>query len=461
MCRHHCFETPTAIAERERFFHWTLEFPEVFQEAPGEHPASAGFDAIVCNPPWEMLRGERAAHDGAGLTDFARASGIYGSQGDGHANLFQLFLERGLMLVRRGGRVGFVLPSGFASDHGCAALRRHVLQRTRVDTFVSVENRDGLFPIHRALKFLLVTATADGSSPALACRFGVRSPDVLDDLPDVGVDPEAVSIPVTLMAQLSGEQFAVPELRTGDDLRIASGIAFTVPALNHPAGWDVAFGRELNATEDRRHFVETADRLAADSARITTPSSKASRSDLSPLTWARRASTSRPAPPGRCSTNIARTSRPRLAYRDVASSSNRLTLIAAIVPAHTVTTHTLFCLKGDVDADVQQFLCGVFNSFVANYLVRLRVGVHVTVSIVERLSVPVLAPEAPAFRRIVALATGLAKNPSDQRSAAMLQGLVARLYRLGRSDFTHILATFPLIPLAEREAALDAFDAER
>ena len=62
------------------------------------------------------------------------------------------------MLVRRGGRVGFVLPSGFASDHGCAALRRHILQRTRVDTFVSIENRDGLFPIHRALKFLLLTA---------------------------------------------------------------------------------------------------------------------------------------------------------------------------------------------------------------------------------------------------------------------------------------------------------------
>ena len=183
------------------------------------------------------------------------------------------------------------------------------------------------------------------------------------------------------------------------------------------------------------------DRLAAGRGnRITTPSSKVSRSDRSPSTWPRRASTSLPRAARTLLDEHRTYSRPRLAYRDVASSSNRLTLIAAIVPAHTVTTHTLFCLKGDVDADVQQFLCGVFNSFVANYLVRLRVGVHVTVSIVERLSVPVLAPEAPAFRRIVALATGLAKNPSDQRSAAMLQGLVARLYRLGRSDFTHILA---------------------
>jgi len=35
----------------------------------------------------------------------------------------------------------------------------------------------------------------------------------------------------------------------------------------------------------------------------------------------------------------------RVGYRDVASATNRLTLIAAIIPAHAVTTHTVFCLK--------------------------------------------------------------------------------------------------------------------
>ena len=35
----------------------------------------------------------------------------------------------------------------------------------------------------------------------------------------------------------------------------------------------------------------------------------------------------------------------RLAYRDVASATNRLTLIAALLPPGTVSTHTVFCLK--------------------------------------------------------------------------------------------------------------------
>jgi hypothetical protein len=43
----------------------------------------------------------------------------------------------------------------------------------------------------------------------------------------------------------------------------------------------------------------------------------------------------------------------------------------------------------------------------------------------------------------------------------MLQGAVTRLYPIKRSEFSHILGSFPLVPIAEREAALSAFEAER
>ncbi len=38
------------VAKRERFFHWELEFPDVFAR-PG-----SGFDAMVGNPPWEIQK---------------------------------------------------------------------------------------------------------------------------------------------------------------------------------------------------------------------------------------------------------------------------------------------------------------------------------------------------------------------------------------------------------------------
>jgi hypothetical protein len=143
--------------------------------------------------------------------------------------------------------------------------------------------------------------------------------------------------------------------------------------------------------------------------------------------------------------------RPRLGYREVAASTNRLTLIAAMIPSGAVTTHTIFCLKNALDLDAQWFLCGVFNSFVANYLVRLRGGTHVTSSAIARLPVP--RPHWTGVQQIAALARTLAAS-EDLTGAdyVRLQAAVARLYRLDPSAFEHVLDTFPLVPPAIRES---------
>src|SRR5262249_19303890 len=96
-----------------------------------------------------------------------------------------------------------------------------VLDRAHVDTFIGVENREGVFPIHRGLKFLIVSASIGRGTTTLPCRFGVRRTDTLEQLPDTGSDPAAVSIPRSLVERLSGPGLAVPEPRTPLDLAIA------------------------------------------------------------------------------------------------------------------------------------------------------------------------------------------------------------------------------------------------
>ena len=75
----------------------------------------------------------------------------------------------------------------------------------------------------------------------------------------------------------------------------------------------------------------------------------------------------------------------------LASAGNRQTLIAALLPAHTASTHTLFCLRTPLARREQHYLAALLNSFVLNHLVRLRVSTHVTTAIVERLPVPTAA----------------------------------------------------------------------
>jgi hypothetical protein len=151
-----------------------------------------------------------------------------------------------------------------------------------------------------------------------------------------------------------------------------------------------------------------------------------------------------------------RCDRSRLAYRDVASATNRVTLIAAILPAHTVSTHTLFCLKSPLPGQSQRVLCALFNSLVVNYLVRLRVTTHVTTTIVQGLPVPTEKQLGPVAPLLAAAAVTLARS-HDRSTFVQLNALVARAYQLSDGEFRHVLDTFPLVDRDERAAMQDRF----
>lgn len=449
-------ETATA----RRFFHWELEFPEVFFASDGQRLQRAGFDAIVGNPPWDMMRADAGSPEARSrsraqlgpLVRFTRDSGLYTAQSSGHTNRYQLFLERIMALTRPGGRFGLVLPSGLATDHGSSRLRRRLLGSCNVDALVGFDNQRAVFPIHRSVRFLLLTATAGSPTQALSCRLGVRDPAALET---IGDDPAEAneSFPVrltpALLARISGDELTIPDLRCGTDLTIVERAASLFPPLGSERGWAAHFGRELNATDDRGHFRPGGTGLSIVEGKQIEPFRVM-------LAASRHGILERDA---RRLLGSSRHERPRLGYRDVAGATNRLTLIAAILPAGCVSTHTVFCLRTPLPPTAQYFLCGVFNSLVVNYLVRMRVTTHVTTATVERLPIPRPEDGPRAFREIAALARRLASRP-DPTASARLQAEVAALYQLSPAELEHVLDTFPLIPREERNAALACFKTE-
>ena len=426
--------TAAGVARAEGFFHWELEFPEIFFDDRGEPLSTPGFDAVIGNPPWAAA---------LGLTAFSRESGCYALQGDGHANLYQLFAERMLGLTACCGRIGMLMPSGLLADHGCARLRRQLFERHAVDAIFGFDNRDALFPIHRGLRFTLLTATAGGSTAEVRARFGIRSATVLDDVPDIGEVPESVRIPLTLVRGFSGESLALPELVHERDRAILARVLAASSPLAGSESWAASFGRELNATDDRPHFGSTG--LPILEGKLIEPF-HARVEDAACFIEHGVAS--------RLLAHRARIERPRLGYREVASSTNRLTLIAAMIPAGTVTTHTIFCMREPRHEDVHWYLCGIFNSFVANYLIRLRGGTHVPASVIHQLPVPAPPRASAAFAAIAALSRVAA---DDAAARAEIHARAAIAYGLDEEDVAYVLQTFPLVPEHERRAALDEF----
>lgn len=432
-----------AQADAHRFFHWPLEFADVFVEADGQPRADAGFDAVIGNPPWEMLR---ADHDDSGasaqLVRFIRESGLYGACGRGHMNLYQPFLERALDLTREGGQIGLVLPWGLASDDGAATLRARLLDRCRTSTVIGLDNAGAIFPVHRGLRFLALVASPGGRTDELPMVGGVTSAAALERLCD---DDGALVAPMRIsrgtLARTGGAMRRLPDLRRAGDLTLLDDLTHRWPALGSADGWAVEFGRELNVTEDRSAF--SARGLPVIEGKHIRPFA----TDTETRRFRIAAPTAARLLPGRGY------ERARLAYRDVSAVSNRQSLIAAIVPAGVVTTHTLFCLKTPLDLDRQHFLSACFNSYVLNAIVRMLMGGHLTTSLIESLPVPPWTGSARQ-RRISRIGRRLAGAGGSPRLAARLQALVAREYGVDRGTFEGLLRTFPLIAESERFEAL-------
>ncbi|MFW6119181.1 MAG: Eco57I restriction-modification methylase domain-containing protein [Planctomycetota bacterium] len=117
-----------AIARERRFFHWEVEFPEVFFERRGQGVAEkpdAGFDAVVGNPPYVRVRTLKEMEDSA--VPYYE-SGAYRSAI--HVwDIYMLFLERAETLARVGGFCSFIVPVQTLHQPNSLALRELLLSQ--------------------------------------------------------------------------------------------------------------------------------------------------------------------------------------------------------------------------------------------------------------------------------------------------------------------------------------------
>lgn len=159
-----------------------------------------GFDAVVGNPPWDRIKlqqvewfaarrpqialaarasdrakliaklkadgdplfedYEKADERAADTTRMARTSGHYPLLSRGDINLYSLFVERAQALVKPGGMVGLLTPSGIASDLSASVFFRGVATEGRLKALYDFENRSPAM----ALSPSSPTSTAGSSS---------------------------------------------------------------------------------------------------------------------------------------------------------------------------------------------------------------------------------------------------------------------------------------------------------
>ena len=185
--------------------------------------------------------------------------------------------------------------------------------------------------------------------------------------------------------------------------RVARTADASHPALGDPRGWAIRFGRELNATDDRHHFgpsgmpVIEGKHLAPFAVRHHEPGDAAVGGARQSVAAGRRLQAVRG--------SATETSR--------ASATGCRSSPRSCRPASSPLTRSSACATRLPDLQ-QHFLCGLFNSYVLNAVVRLLMGGHVTTSLVEHLPAPPWR-DTGRERRIAALAEELSHPATTPR----------------------------------------------
>lgn len=267
-------EPAARAASTRRFLHWELVFPDVFE---GEFP---GFDALLGNPPWEVLRSRpdrfllsrwfsgracpggpldaryRALSRKTGdpcAADAEARSAPFVEQGASDHNTYRLFLEQAWHLIRAGGRLGFLVPGGIASDRGAAPLRRLFLDQGEWEQLISFDNRRRLFPVDGRLKFCAVVVRKGGRTERVHASFGNETP----------VPAEGVAWSRELIEDHSA-QLAFPELSGGEEIALFTALHRAgIPLVRwRPSTRAASYARELDAGNGEGLFAPVPDWLA-------------------------------------------------------------------------------------------------------------------------------------------------------------------------------------------------------
>jgi hypothetical protein len=119
------FKTAMEIARDKSFFHWELEFPELFFEggAPKENP---GWDAVVGNPPYFTITlGKK--QEIADEKELQFYETIFSETFEYKINTFCLFTHKALLLTAENGYFSYIIPNTFLSNFYMKKLRKYIL----------------------------------------------------------------------------------------------------------------------------------------------------------------------------------------------------------------------------------------------------------------------------------------------------------------------------------------------
>ena len=293
-------ESAQKLISTHRFLNWQVAFPGVWSDWESSG-LTGGFDAMIGNPPWdrvklqqvewfsarrpEIARALRAAdrkrmianlekakdplaqdfvaanEQATAASRMARKGGDYPLLSKGDVNLYSLFVERAMTLVKPNGMIGLLVPSGIASDKTAAQFFKGVTMESRLRVLYDFENRrtrydaPPFFPdVDGRVKFCIFVASPSPLSRDAQCAF------FLHDVSETKDPDKCFPLSASDFARVNPNTGTAPIFRSRRDVELTTAIYNRLPVLaNHSSGgtnkaWPVKYKTMFHMANDSDLF---------------------------------------------------------------------------------------------------------------------------------------------------------------------------------------------------------------
>ena len=205
-------------------FHWPLEFWYVFFSSACEPLISneRGFDAVIGNPPYEILLGKEAKVNKELLRSLVNYFTKIYITTEGEPNLYKLFVERSIGLVGRGGMFSMIFPTTILSDKSTTKLRNFVLSNSKEVEIVYFPEKLRVF--EDVIQAVNVFVIRRGPMEELE---NIEFCYIKDDYEMKHIPERRVKIPKKVVNELG----LIPILQTEDELDIFLRLSLDFPRL--------------------------------------------------------------------------------------------------------------------------------------------------------------------------------------------------------------------------------------
>ncbi len=432
------------ISEELNFFHWSLEFPDVFDRG--------GFDCLLGNPPWERIKlqeeeffaqrdleiaaapnkavrqklitalihsnltlakaFEKAKHMAECISKFVRESERYPLTAVGDVNSYALFAEHIRNLIARIGYSGIIVPTGIATDDTTKNFFADLTEKLSLASLYDFENRENLFPaVDSRMKFSLLTLSGATEKHTNFVFFATRVEHLRDERRRFSLEPSEIAL-------FNPNTLTMPLFRTRSDAELTRKIYQSVPVLvnenSHQNPWRMRFMAMFHMSNDSYLFVnhpgegyerlfegkmvQAFDHRAASTVYVASNAVRQSQPLESSLDQYTDPTYS-PKPTWwvpRSEVESRLSQWPRnwlLGIKEITSATNERTLIASLLPREGVGNKIPLLLSDLDNVNLNACLLSNLNCMVLDFVARQKVaGVTINLFILKQF--PILPPSS-------------------------------------------------------------------